>query len=213
MQFGEDYFNKCSPTHTKRAFKRYFNLLMKETALENPRNKKLLDVGCGYGYFLKMASSFGFKTYGIDISQYAIRRARKMVKADFLLGDVQNDLLFMDGVFDVVTMFDVIEHLQKPYAALREIHRVLKPRGVFIITTPNLDSLSRRIMGGKWIGFCDETHLIFFTVRELKYILNKAGFEVRKAETIFTPLPQILSTILRGFNLGGKIWAASTQRN
>jgi len=213
LKFDEDYFTHYSSTRTKEALNLYFNRLMKETIFEKIRNKKLLDIGCAYGYFLKIAGGFGFETYGIDISQHAVEQAKKKVNAKFFCRDVQDDLPFADGYFEIITMFDVIEHLEKPYDALREIRRVLKSKGLFVITTPNVNSLLRRNMGKKWIGFGDETHIILYSIHGLKFLLRKAGFRVLKAETFFTPLPQVISKLLRPFNLGGKIWITSTRKD
>lgn len=211
MIFDKDYFARRSLTSWK-VLRFYFTRLTKEMDFRDIRNKKLLDIGCGLGYFSKIACGFGFEVYGIDISRYAIKQAKKIVDADFFCVDVQNSLPFKDAFFDVVTMFDVIEHLEKPYNALREIHRLLKTNGIFVVTTPNVDSLSRRIKKEKWIGFSDKTHFTLYTVHSLKSVLNKSGFHVLKAETLFTPLPQAISKLLQPFNLGGKIWITSMKR-
>lgn len=213
MKFDEDYFTQYFSTRTKEALNLFFNRLMKEIKFKNMHNKKLLDIGCAYGYFLRIAGGFGFETYGIDISRYAVEQARKMVNAKFFCGDVQDNLPFANSYFEIITMFDVIEHLEKPYDALREIRRALKSRGVFIITTPNINSLLRRILGEKWIGFRDETHVNLYSIHGLKFMLRKAGFKVLKAETFFTPLPQVISKMFRPYNLGGKIWVTSTRKD
>lgn len=213
MKFDDDYFTQYSSTRTKEALNLFLNRLMKETICENIRKQKLLDVGCAYGYFLRIAGGFGFETYGIDISQHAVEQAKKMVNAKFFCGDVQHGLPFSNNYFEIITMFDVIEHLEKPCGALREIRRVLKSSGLFIVTTPNINSLGRRIMGKKWIGFRDETHIILYSIHGLRFMLRKVGFKVLKAETFFTPLPQVISKLLRPFNLGGKIWVTSTRRD
>jgi 2-polyprenyl-3-methyl-5-hydroxy-6-metoxy-1,4-benzoquinol methylase len=213
LKFDKNYFTKYSSTRTKQVLKLYFTRLIEQTNSRDVYGKKLLDIGCGYGYFLKLASAFGFETYGIDISQHAIKQARKVVNAKFFCSDIQDILPFAANFFDIITMFDVIEHLEKPYSALQQIHRVLKPRGIFIITTPNMNSLSRRTMGKKWIGFSDETHRIFYTIYSLEFILKTAGFKVLKRETIFTPLPHAVSKLLRPLNLGGKIWVICLRKD
>jgi len=175
------------------------------------KNSRILDIGCAFGYFLKCCDEMGYETYGVDISDYAITRARKETMASLHVFDANKGLpFFQDNWFDLVTMFDVIEHLRTPDAVLNEAHRVLKASGALVVTTPNLDAVERlfkKIMGmeNTWHGFKDETHLRVFSAQSLKLLVEQKGFYA-EVETIFHPLPKILQYWANKTGLGGQIW-------
>ena len=144
-------------------------ILIKHRNMENNSKISILDIGCGFGYFLKLCDEEGWETYGVDISEYAIGRARSITKAKLFVHDVEKGLpMFNEDFFDIVTMIDVLEHLYSPFKVVKEIYRILKPGGFMIITTPNLNALARflwKIIGKekRWYGFIDETHIHLFT--------------------------------------------------
>ncbi|MGI6457881.1 MAG: methyltransferase domain-containing protein [bacterium] len=93
-----------------------------------------LDVGCAYGYLLEQTDGLPVQSFGVDVSSYALhyleksdRRAQAMAEA----------LPFQDHAFDVVSLFDLVEHLQNPLLVLQEVSRVLKPDGVVLLSTPD----------------------------------------------------------------------------
>lgn len=173
------------------------------------KGSRILDIGCGYGYFLKICDEYGLETYGIDISEYAINEARKIIRAKLYLHDVDEGLeMFEDEFFDIVTLFDVIEHLLCPYKVLKEAHRVLKKNGKIIITTPNLNAIARIWKRDRWHGFRDPTHLYLFTPSSIKFLVERAGFKVVRTEAVFhfLALPNFIKKILDKTNLGGELW-------
>ncbi len=168
---------------------------------------RVLDVGCAFGYFLKCCDEHNFKTYGTDISEYAITEAKKITKAELFTHDLNNGLhFFKDNFFDVITAFDVIEHLISPYNILKEFNRILGRNGKLIITTPNISSLGQIIRGNDWHGFKDRTHLYLFTPVSLKYLVIQAGFKVTRLTTPFHPLPGMVQKLVNRTCLGGQIW-------
>jgi methionine biosynthesis protein MetW len=175
-------------------------------------NVRVLDVGCGFGYFLKKCDEKQWETYGVDISEYAISEAETYTKAKLLLQNVENGLpTFGDEYFDLVVILDVIEHLHSPHVVLRECHRVLKPCGKLAVATPNLGAIERlflKLRGkqNRWHGFYDETHIRLFTPTSLKLLTERIGFRTVELKTPFQPLPTFVSKILEKSNLGGKIW-------
>ena len=103
--------------------------------------------------------------------------AREELKLKVDIGSIvspPNELLS----FDVITLWDTIEHLARPDLALANIRRMLHPRGVLAFSTGDYGSLLRRVMGKRWRLFSDPTHNFFFDVRTLSRLLRRAGFDV-----------------------------------
>lgn len=178
---------------------------------------RVLDIGCGYGYLLKLFDELGFETYGIDISEDAIKKARKITKAKVFVYDVNNGLsIFSDEFFDLITLFDVIEHLYSPYNVLKETHRILKKGGKIFITTPNLNSIVRLIKKflkkeELWYAYTDPTHVYLFTPSSLRFLVRRIGFKIVELETPFYLLPKSLQKIFNKSGLGGQIWLVASK--
>jgi len=144
----------------------------------------LLDVGCGAGDLLEAFSFYrqDLNLTGIDLSHKSIALAKKRsLKARFLVGDAQA-LPFKDDSFDIVTCFDVIEHVERPEAVLGEIGRILKSSGIFqafIPTEMNRLSLEGLLLKGGWKGkeiYAGHPH--HFSLAEVKKMLKKNGFKI-----------------------------------
>ncbi len=87
------------------------------------------------------------------------------------------DTKYGDEKFDVVTMTDLIEHILSPKSFLKEVNRVLKKNGVLLLTTPNFDSFTRRLLGKDWFQYKYE-HIIYYNKKSIFYLLEKEGFKV-----------------------------------
>lgn len=143
--------------------------LKKILSLEG-RVDSILDIGCGFGYFLNLCKQAGIKNVcGLEISDYAIEQARKYTKADIRkFGDSEH--LFADKQFHVVTAFDVVEHLEEERKMFEFAYRWLRPGGIFYGTTPNAKWFLRRVC--RW-------HPTHFNVHDRSYwsnLLSNAGF-------------------------------------
>lgn len=147
------------------------------------KNKgRLLDVGCSTGIFLNEIHRYGnWEVYGIEPIQAAAdfvrRRYGIQVYNGFLL-----DTALPDESFDVVTLWDVLEHTRDPSATLREIYRVLKPGGLVVLKSPDPSSWEARVFGSSWVGFEAPQHLYGFPSSTLVKRLYELGFT--KCETI-----------------------------
>jgi 2-polyprenyl-3-methyl-5-hydroxy-6-metoxy-1,4-benzoquinol methylase len=181
---------------------RYLKWILNE---QIPKSPILLDVGCGFGYFLKICEKRGFQTYGVDVSNYALREAKKNTQAILCRGCVDLGLGFKNATFDVVTLFDVLEHLESPYWALMECHRILKTEGIIVITTPNLGAFERVVNRKNWHGFNDPTHLYLFTKYSLKHLVSKAGFDKIRINTPFHAVPPKISALFSRTFLGSQL--------
>jgi len=131
------------------------------------KGKRALDVGCSFGYVTSLLKRAGYETYGLDISTYALHEAiRRKVDAFFLRHDIQQSLPFVGRVFDLITCFDVLEHLDNPLKALRNMYRAC--RGIIICTTPHrlLDKPVRKLVRDH-----DDTHKSLRTPEEWRRML------------------------------------------
>lgn len=209
-KFDEAYFmGSNSHEKTYKTMKLNRTVYFPKSVLneEISRNSRVLDVGCAFGYFLKLCDEYGLETYGLDISEYAIERAKTITKAKLHLHDVNEGLqIFQNGFFNLVTAFDVIEHLNNPEDFLKESCRVLKMGGKLILTTPNLNAITRFWEQGKWYGYNDDTHIHLFAPSSLKFLVRKVGLGLIREETPFHVLPKSLQNITNKFGLGGQIW-------
>lgn len=163
----------------------------------HPNKGKILDVGCSSGVFLNMAKDRGWEILGIDISKDFVNYAKKNFKLDIRYGFLK-DFSFKENSFDVVTLWDLIEHVREPKELLKEVCKILKPEGIVLILTPNQNSLikkttnlSYKLSFGRWKApanvVYDIHHLYYFSKKNITMLLNKIGFKTvytGKEETI-----------------------------
>ena len=144
---------------------------------------RLLDVGCATGFFLDLARSHGWDVVGSEVSTFSAHYARERFGLDVRLGTLRT-LQFEAGVFDVVTMWDVIEHVADPLADLQEVHRILRPEGLLSLITPDVGSWVARLLGSRWEEFRRvREHVYFFSRRTMSEMLRKADFKVLRIES------------------------------
>lgn len=143
--------------------------------LLRPGQTRLLDAGCGPGYFVKAACDVGFGAAGVEVSQFAVDYARGVLGLDVSPGEV-TDRDLPDRTFDLITMWDVVEHLPAPDATLRALHDRLAPGGLIVISTGDFASLVARLSGPRWHLFNLPEHLWFFTPNSLRLLLRRTGF-------------------------------------
>jgi SAM-dependent methyltransferase len=135
-----------------------------------------LEVGCATGEFCKVLNGSGALPIGCDLSPYAIQEAGKRYQGiEFKLGGI-SEIVVSQG-FDAVFAFEVIEHVLSPSAFFRDAHKLLKPGGFFILSTPNAECC-RRIGPANWYGFQHSfEHLFFFEAQTLSRLAAQTGFE------------------------------------
>jgi SAM-dependent methyltransferase len=142
---------------------------------------RILDVGCGLGYFLSGLSP-GWEKHGTEISHFAAEHARRW--GNIFVGNLK-DAGYADGYFDVVTMLYVISHMEDPVGAIVEVHRVLKCGGVLILGAPDYDSGCARRFGENYRMLHDQTHINLFTNESMYRFLRDHGFVVDRVEFPF----------------------------
>jgi 2-polyprenyl-3-methyl-5-hydroxy-6-metoxy-1,4-benzoquinol methylase len=136
---------------------------------------RLLDIGCGEGFFLFNASKAGYTAKGIELSQDAVEYARREFGLDVEAKPFE-ELRFPENHFDVITLWQVLEHVPYPLIILKEVHRILKPGGVLAISTPDIGGVLAKILRRRWWNI-RRLHINQFTVKTLTNMLHRAGFK------------------------------------
>ena len=153
--------------------------LIRKFVLPTRRNKQILDAGCGTGETTKFLSQFG-KVTGIDASKQAIEFCKTRKLRNIWQSTAEN-LPFEEGFFDLITMLDLLEHIENSTQALKESYRVLKAGGFLLITVPAHQSL--------WSGHDVALHhKRRYSKKQLKTAIESAGFTVKKISFAVTIL-------------------------
>jgi 2-polyprenyl-3-methyl-5-hydroxy-6-metoxy-1,4-benzoquinol methylase len=143
-----------------------------------PDGRPLLDVGCYTGVFVEIADRHGWEAWGVEPSRWAVQHARSRGLC------VEQGTLITANLpgtyFSVVTLWDVIEHLASPREALRQTHHLLKPGGLVVIHTIDIESPFARLMGRRW-PWLMEMHIYYFSRQTLCTMLEQCGFQVLRA--------------------------------
>jgi SAM-dependent methyltransferase len=137
---------------------------------------KLLDVGNHVGTFLTVAEQHGYEVAGVEPSRWAADIARGRVNGPIHCGAIE-DAPLPEGGYDIVTMWDVIEHLPDPALDIRAIHGALKPGGIFALSTMDVESWFPRLAGRRWPWYM-QMHLVYFSRRTLCEMLRREGFHI-----------------------------------
>jgi len=160
---------------------------------------KILDVGCGPGFFLSAISN-NWKKYGTEISEVAASYAKKY--GIVFVGELPV-AKYKTDFFDVVLMHHVIEHLEDPITYVSEVKRILKPGGYFIVGTPDFDSGCARRFGENYRMLHDKGHISLFTSFSLVKLLEDMNFTILKLEYPFFETGWFTKeNLLRLFDLG-----------
>lgn len=141
---------------------------------------RILDVGCSTGVFLDAMRRSGWETHGVETSHDAVCYARQRLDLDVFEGTL-SEADMSAGYFDVVTLWDVLEHTFNPLETLREVNRLLGDRGIVVMTLPHWESLDRKLFGREWIGYDVPRHLYVFPRSVLEQMLERAGFRTIRA--------------------------------
>lgn len=140
-----------------------------------PDGRRLLDAGAYIGVFVEVATAAGWQAMGVEPSEWAAAEAQRR-GLDVRVGTMDSVDL-SDASFDVVTMWDVIEHVVDPAAELERARRLLRPGGWLVVHTMDIDAPIARLMGPRWPWLMD-MHLYYFSGRTLGRMLTEHGYEV-----------------------------------
>ena len=136
---------------------------------------KILDIGCGEGFFLDEARKRGWEVHGTEFAEKYISICEQ--KGIKMKHGKLNPVNYENNCFDVITWFEVIEHINYPTIEIENISSILRPGGALYITTPNFNSLSRHWLKGKWSVIEYPEHLSYYTPKTLGSLLLNQGFK------------------------------------
>lgn len=143
---------------------------------------RVLDIGCGFGESLGYLQAQGCDAYGVEADENIRRVADKFgYKVHVGLFD---PAAYEDTFFDFITLGQVIEHVTDPLQTLKDIAKVLKPRGIAILSTPSIEGWGARVFGRLWINWHAPYHLQFFTRQSMLLAAEKAGLKLETVKTI-----------------------------
>jgi 2-polyprenyl-3-methyl-5-hydroxy-6-metoxy-1,4-benzoquinol methylase len=154
-----------------------------------PGKGKILDVGCAAGFFLKVASDLGWKAAGIEISPEAVEFAQTSLDLNVICGRFETTD-FKENSFQVITAWDVIEHVLDPVVFVEKAKKLLVPGGLLVLGTPNIGSLAALIRGKHWPILKPPEHLFYFNPATLTKLL-KTQFDDVTVQPGFPPYSKV----------------------
>lgn len=154
-------------------FQKHLRHMEKRTGPGNGRS--LLDIGAYIGVFVEVAQKAGWQAMGVEPSDWAATVAQKR-GLNVIVG-TQDAPALSGKRFDVITMWDVIEHVDRPSEEMAKAYHLLKPGGWLVLHTMDINSLTAKVMGSRWPWFMD-MHLHYFSQKSMAQMLAKNGYEV-----------------------------------
>lgn len=182
--------------------KTYGYYLKRALGILSKNNLKLLDIGCGNGFFLEEAKAMGIKAvFGIEPSKAAVEKAQKNLRKN-IKNDILKPDLFKEKFFDIICCFHTLDHITDPNTFLKITFNLLKKGGLALFVVHNTDGLSVKLFGEKSAIF-DIEHIYLFNPKSLRSIFSKNGFIVESVFDIknryplnywvrMTPIPNFL---------------------
>lgn len=140
---------------------------------------KILDFGCGGAQLLQQLRAVGFDAYGVEFDEELVKSLAAILGADKIYS-VDKLVLLPENSFDAIVLNHVVEHLTDPSNILASLHRLLRPGGVIMLTTPNLEAWGRMLFAGRWRGWELPRHRYLFSGSALVKLLSVAGYRTDK---------------------------------
>ena len=195
-------------------FQKHLRSLEKRVGQANGRS--LLDVGAYIGVFVETAARAGWQACGVEPSEWAASVAQR--QGLNVIHGTQDAPELAGKQFDVITMWDVIEHVANPSGEIGKAYQLLEPGGWLVVHTMDISSLTAKLMGSRWPWLMD-MHIHYFSQKTLRQMLKKNGFEivwsgaegrylrlnylVSRVEALSRPLGRLAGWLVNGLRLGG----------
>src|SRR3990172_1374646 len=184
--------------------KRYEGYIRNIKKLEG--SGKLLDIGCNIGFFMKAAQQAGFDVKGVELNEGCAAYGREKFHLDIYSKCIE-DIGFSDKTFDIITLFDVLEHVPDMHGFLVEVRRILKNNGLLILQSPNFNSLMAELTKSKWHWLTPTDHLYHFTPETMIRFLLSHGFAVKEIKT-WKPARDFSNNLMAAYRINGLIGRA-----
>lgn len=184
QKFNKDYFNGQGSNYRDyvEMDSDYYWSRRLHPLLRYVKSGRLLELGCAYGFFLKRASRF-FNVSGLDISEHALKQAKKNLPSSKLKAcDLNHKLPFGESEFDVIASFDTLEHVKNIVSCIEEISRVLRKRGFFAFQVP-IKNIAMRLFG---FLDMDETHVSVTSEEAMLNLLSRNDLSPIMKRSFFT---------------------------
>ncbi len=156
----------------ERSLRTTFRALLRRLAARGATGGSLLEVGCGYGYFLAEATVYFQSQMGCEMSPQAAERAR-LYTQDIRLGSI--DSIPADRKFDCIVALQVVEHVYNPLEFVTRLRRHLTKSGVMVLAVPDMGGMWRHVLGRRWPSFKYPEHVVFYDQRSLSNLMRDAG--------------------------------------
>lgn len=157
------------------------------------KTNRMIDVGCGIGYFLEAAKERGWDVYGTEYTDEAVAICRS--KGIKMQQGKLNASNYESASFDVLISIEVIEHINNPSEEVEHFSRIVRPGGAVYLTTPNFNSISRLLLKEKWNVLSYPEHLCYYTPRTIQHLFSRHGFRKMKTETTGISISRIQSSV------------------
>ena len=176
----------------RKALVPHFKRRIEQLEAELPSRGSLLDYGCAAGYFLEAARQNGWQISGVELADAMARQAERSlgIPIAHTLAELP------EARFDVVTLWEVIEHLPRPVEVMRQLLERLRPGGALMLSTPNTGHWQAVNEPEAWVSYRPPSHLLYFTRSTLTEALQRAGFESIRVRGV-SPLPWLPNWLRR----------------
>jgi len=187
MYVDDSYWRSASPKthgyHDYRAdeplYLETFRRRLDHVLRDGPRSGRALDVGCAAGFCLQALRERGFEAHGVEVSATIARHASERLGFDTVHVGTLEGAPFANGAFDLIMLWDVVEHVVDPRALLVKVRELLAPDGLLVLETQNIDSAFARLLGRRWQHYKHAEHIYHFTPATIRTLLGSAGFTVQ----------------------------------
>lgn len=156
----------------------YFERFRKELVgiTKYKKSGRILDIGCGPGYFLELARREGWETHGVNTDKNEVEFCKQYLGLAVKYGEL-DEKQYPEKYFDVVTLFHTLEHISSFQQTILTVKKIIKPHGLIVIDVPNVNDLRRILLKENWAQF-RKGHLWYFSVATLRLLLIRFEFRI-----------------------------------
>ncbi len=167
-----DIYVKKAKSKYRRSKKRIKKLLKL-----NKSYKTSLDIGCSAGFVVQAANDLGLEAYGVEIEKSGPKYAKEVLKLNNIYNGFLEEAKYNDNFFDIITFYEVLEHVPSLDSFLKEVHRILKVDGIVNISVPDAGHWSSRNNLENWNAIIPSEHLWYFSSSTIRILLEKYRFK------------------------------------